>query len=849
MKTLHNYIKAALFSSLLCFAGGISKAQYCTINFSGGVEPITLVNFNTINNSTQSTGGTAYENFTGMSTTLLAGASQTITVKCNTFGNYVNWVRVFVDWNQNLVFTDPGESFDLGSITNSTGVDAIQVSGTITVPTGAVLGNTRMRVTAKWASYATSCNTAGYGQAEDYTLNILSSNSCTGTPSAGTATGPSAACPSVAFSLSLTGYTSSNGITFQWERNTGSGWQSITGATSPSYMVSSGIVSPESYRAVVTCTNGGASDISNIISVSVNPPTQCYCSISFPSGGEAISLVNFAGINNTSAATSTQQYEDYTATSGTVIQGQTTAITVKGYTGGAYTDSIMTYIDWDQNGSFTDPGESHIVGTLYNSTGVDAVQATSNLLVPSGALTGITRMRVTKKWNAAAGPCNSTGYGQAEDYTLNVLVANSCFGTPTAGAASAPASVCPNTSFTLDITGYTLAAGITIQWESSPASSANWQAISGATTASYTVTGGINNAMDYRAVVTCVNGGASDISNTISVAVAPTSQCYCTVNYPSGVEAITLVNVANINNASPDTSSIAQEDFTAVSTAVLPGSSYPITVKGNTLGNFTDYIRVYVDWNQNGLFTDAGEDLNLGTITNSTGLDAIQATGSLVVPALAPLGTTRMRVLKKWNVYALSCNNSGYGQAEDYSILVGTPLAIQLKEISAKNLGSRNQINWSTASEVKGDGFTLERSANGHDFYSVYTTSAKGEPSQYSWFDEAPLAGVNYYRLLLTDAAGTISYSRVVSANVKDVHSFSVQAFPNPVKDIIAINVSGKMGANAAISIMDATGKQVAERKLSANRADLNVSGLASGFYILRYVDDVNTQTIQIRKD
>ena len=155
---------------------------------------------------------------------------------------------------------------------------------------------------------------------------------------------------------------------------------------------------------------------------------------------------------------------------------------------------------------------------------------------------------------------------------------------------------------------------------------------------------------------------------------------YCPVAFTTAVEPITLVNFAGINNTTPNTIGPASatilplENFTALTGNVVTGSSYPITVKGNTGGNFTTVITVFVDWNKNNVFTDAGETYNAGNIVNSTGVDAIQLVYNLVVPSTALPGTTRMRVLKRFNVGATSCQTgSGYGQGEDYTLSVTIP--------------------------------------------------------------------------------------------------------------------------------------------------------------------------------
>ena len=144
----------------------------------------------------------------------------------------------------------------------------------------------------------------------------------------------------------------------------------------------------------------------------------------------------------------------------------------------------------------------------------------------------------------------------------------------------------------------------------------------------------------------------------------------------SAVEPITLVNFAGINNATTNTvnQTPAHEDFIATVGNVMQGGSYPITLKGNTDGPFTNRFAVFIDWNQNGILSDAGEVYAITqTIVNSTGLDAIQATQILAVPTDALLGTTRMRVKKIFGTtnYLDPCLGSGFGQVEEYSINVG----------------------------------------------------------------------------------------------------------------------------------------------------------------------------------
>src|SRR5690554_4476024 len=148
---------------------------------------------------------------------------------------------------------------------------------------------------------------------------------------------------------------------------------------------------------------------------------------------------------------------------------------------------------------------------------------------------------------------------------------------------------------------------------------------------------------------------------------------YCEVSGFSWVETITRVVFADIDNPSSVDSTIAHEDFTGVVANVNAGETYSFAAEGDTSGSFTNYITVWIDWDQNDVFDEATERYEIGTLFASTGEDGQQAVADIEVPADALAGQTRMRVMKKYNsVPDNSCDpNSSFGQAEDYTVEVG----------------------------------------------------------------------------------------------------------------------------------------------------------------------------------
>ncbi|MBB5334580.1 T9SS-dependent choice-of-anchor J family protein [Chryseobacterium koreense] len=153
-------------------------APYCGPLVFSFVEPITNVTFAGINNtSSAATSSAAHEFFLDKIANVTAGGTYTLSLQGYTGGNYNNKFYVFIDWNQNGNFNDPGEAILInGTLTNSTGSDGKTVTQDIVIPADATIGNTRMRIKKTFSTaYPDPCtNGSSFGQAEDYTVNIAS---------------------------------------------------------------------------------------------------------------------------------------------------------------------------------------------------------------------------------------------------------------------------------------------------------------------------------------------------------------------------------------------------------------------------------------------------------------------------------------------------------------------------------------------------------------------------------------------------------------------------------------------------------------------------------------------------
>jgi len=186
--------------------------------------------------------------------------------------------------------------------------------------------------------------------------------------------------------------------------------------------------------------------------------------------------------------------------------------------------------------------------------------------------------------------------------------------------------------------------------------------------------------------------------------------------------------------------------------------------------------------------------------------------------------------------------------------IFSTALPVSLSSFSGIRKENFHQLNWTTASEKNNSGFLVERSVDGKKFSTIGYVAAKAEngnsntPLSYSYSDEKPLPGINYYRLKQTDRDGKFSYSSVVV--LQGVKGFYLSSlYPNPTRDALSLAITCENAEKATINIIDMTGKLIKQIAVGLstgeNNFSLNVGSLAAGDYTLQVINsnmEIKTQ-------
>lgn len=562
-----------------------------------------------------------------------------------------------------------------------------------------------------------------------------------------------------------------------------------------------------------------------------------------------------------------------------LAKGATYALTITPWRkGSTYKEYYHVWIDFNQDKDFDDAGESFSLGSSTSAS------ISANITIPSGALSGKTRLRVQMNYESdPTTGCATFSNGEVEDYTLDLGSSTPCATNQlptitlntdktsysTAETINLTASVADSDGNVTKVEFYRAGALITTDTQSPYTAS-----VSGLSTGTHTFTAKATdncNGVGQSAVVTItvsssdpcagnaaptiqlatdktaynsgeiiqLSASAADSDGTITkvefyrngalmysdnqtpfvynysgaapgthqftaiaydqcngnrtsaqvnVTVQSTATCNdgikngnetgvdcggscgpCPAGYCSSqgnstnYEYISRVTFADIDNSTQNNNG-GYGDHTHLVANVNRGASYTISLTtGRKSGSnaYNEGWNVYLDFNANGSFEDAGE-MVLSTVSANT------VTGQITIPASATSGTTRMRIQMQYKAtVGHPCSSFAYGEVEDYSVKINgaatcsgnQPPQVSLASNAASyTVGASIQLT-AQAADTDGSIAKVEFFSNG-----IKMTEDVSSPFNYTMVNAQ--AGIYAFQAKATDnCGGTSTASLNISVN------------------------------------------------------------------------------------
>lgn len=178
----------------------------------------------------------------------------------------------------------------------------------------------------------------------------------------------------------------------------------------------------------------------------------------------------------------------------------------------------------------------------------------------------------------------------------------------------------------------------------------------------------------------------------------------------------------------------------------------------------------------------------------------------------------------------------GLSMTNVHSFTIGNSDPLPLKWLSFQAIQEKKTalLKWRTSDEKNNHFYTIERSLNGKDFKVIGKVDASKTDEKehnYSFTDNVPVSGTNYYRLKQTDMDDQFTYSPIIPLLMHSVASGIT--INNPVQQTLLINNNSTNNTSVKAWITNQAGNVVLQTELNSSTQHVDVSNLQPGIYFL----------------
>jgi hypothetical protein len=374
----------------------------------------------------------------------------------------------------------------------------------------------------------------------------------------------------------------------------------------------------------------------------------------------------------------------------------------------------------------------------------------------------------------------------------------------------------------------------------------------------------LDSCTDYQVQIqTVCDTGLTDFSLPVQFRTlgcgACTDKAYCeAIADDASQEWIDKVVLNTLDHVSGSNGGYA--DFTNLSTDLTTYNQYSISLSPGFSGfSLNERWGVWIDFNQDGVFNNSTERVFSSAPSSTT------VTGTVVIPGDALPGSTRMRVIMRFNTSpANGCDNGfNYGEVEDYcvNIILGNPpVCIMPTNLDTTQVTHESaDLSWAPVADAIGyDIRVKETSASNWNVITVtapeLSVGSLALCTEYEFQVRSNCVGTNSdwteSFVFQTDCINS-------TADRTDADQSLLVVRPNPFKEQIFVEITLTEAHDVDLQLHNANGKLVFQQKqwmqAGSNAVAFGnqglLSNLPSGVYLLKAVLDENCLVQKLIKE
>lgn len=170
------------------------------------------------------------------------------------------------------------------------------------------------------------------------------------------------------------------------------------------------------------------------------------------------------------------------------------------------------------------------------------------------------------------------------------------------------------------------------------------------------------------------------------------------------------------------------------------------------------------------------------------------------------------------------------------SLYSNNTLPVNLVSFTAKAQNNAAILNWKTAQEVNNKQFIVYRKGAEGEFTTIGTKQGAGTvatPQSYVFYDNSPLNGINYYKLVQVDNDGKTTDLGIKTLTL-NLTPYTVSLYPNPTTN--QVNISFTQGTFHSAKLVNVNGQvlQTATIGKTQQTVTFSLSNYPNGLYFIQ---------------